>query len=129
VAGEPPPDLEEKARAFCDVLNAYDVSYVLVGSMAARLQGARVATIDIDVAPAPAEDNLQRLADALNTLRPRWRIENRPEGAKIDGRLEPAISSATRLRSVSRRGSEHSMSSFASTASRATPTRRWSHGR
>jgi len=89
VADEPPPDLEELARALCDVLNVYGVSYVLVGSLAARLQGAGVTTVDIDVAPAPAVDNLQRLADALNTLRPRWRIENRPEGAKIDGRLEP----------------------------------------
>jgi hypothetical protein len=34
-------------------------------------------------------ENLHRLSEALNTLRPRWRIEDRPEGAKIDGRLEP----------------------------------------
>ncbi len=54
MADEPPPDLEELARALCDVLNVYDVSYILVGSLAAR-----------------------------------WRIENRPEGAKIDGSLEP----------------------------------------
>lgn len=89
MVGEHPPDLEEKARALCEVLNAYSVDYVVLGSLAARLQGVQVTTVDIDVAPAPAADNLERLADALNTLRPRWRIENRPEGAKIDGRLEP----------------------------------------
>lgn len=85
----PPPDLEAQARELCEVLDAYGTSYLLLGSMAARLQGAEVTTVDIDVAPAPAPDNLQRLADALNTLRPRWRLENRPEGAKIDGPLEP----------------------------------------
>lgn len=71
------------------MLNDYGVSYLVLGSMAARFQGAMLTTVDIDVAPAPTPDNLQRLADALNTLRPRWRIEDRPEGAKIDGRLEP----------------------------------------
>jgi hypothetical protein len=109
VVGEPPQsDLEEKARALCEVLNAYGVHYVMLGSLAARLQGAKVTTVDIDVAPAPALDNLERLAQALNTLRPRWRIENRPEGAKIDGRLEPrhfindplAVGLTTRLGSL-----------------------------
>lgn len=89
MADEPPPDLEGQARALCEVLNAYGVSYLVLGSLAARFQGAKLTTVDIDVAPAPIPENLQRLADALNTLRPRWRIEDRPEGAKIDGRLEP----------------------------------------
>jgi hypothetical protein len=89
VVDEPPPDLEDQARALCEVLNAYGVAYLILGSLAAWFQGAKLTTVDIDVAPAPSTENLQRLADALNTLRPRWRIEGRPEGAKIDGRLEP----------------------------------------
>jgi hypothetical protein len=89
VAKEQQPDLDQQARAFCEVLNAYGVTYLLLGSLAARFQGANLTTIDIDVAPAPAPDNLQHLADALNTLQPRWRLRGRPEGAKIDGRLEP----------------------------------------
>jgi hypothetical protein len=89
VVGEPPPDLKEQARALCEVFNAYGVTYLVLGSMAARLHGARVTTVDIDVAPAPSEANLQRLADALNTLQPRWRIDDRSEGPRIDGGLEP----------------------------------------
>lgn len=89
MVNEPPPDLREQARALCEVLNAYGVTYLVLGNMAARLHGAQVTTVDIDLAPAPSEANLQRLADALNTLRPRWRIDDRVEGPRIDGRLEP----------------------------------------
>lgn len=90
MAAEPPPDpTDEQAQALCEVLNAYGVAYLVLGSMAARFQGARVMTQDIDVAPAPSGTNLQRLADALNSLRPRWRVKERTEGWKIDGRLEP----------------------------------------
>lgn len=88
VAG-PPPDLEEQTRALCELLNAYGVDYLVLGSMAGRLQGADVRTLDVDVAPRRDEDNLERLADALNVLRPRWRSDDFPEGFKIDGRLEP----------------------------------------
>lgn len=90
MAAEPPPDPpDEQARALCEVLNAYGVAYLVLGSMAARFHGAKVMTQDLDVAPAPSAMNLQRLADALNSLRPRWRVKERTEGWRIDGRLEP----------------------------------------
>ena len=90
MAAEPPPDpSDEQAQALCEVLNAYGVEYLVLGSMAARFQGVKVMTYDIDVAPAPSANNLERLADALNSLRPRWRVKDRTEGWKIDGRLEP----------------------------------------
>ncbi len=47
-----------------------------------------VETLDVDVVPARMVDNLTRLAEALNLLRPRWRVEGIPEGMKIDGGLE-----------------------------------------
>ena len=56
--------------------------------MAGRLQGANLETFDVDVVPERTQENLQRLADALNTLRPRWRPTDITEGLKIDGRLE-----------------------------------------
>jgi len=34
-----------------------------------------------------SEENLQRLCDALNSLDPRWRIDDVSEGLRIDGRL------------------------------------------
>lgn len=85
----PPPDLEEQTRAVCELLNAYGVDYLVLGSMAGRLQGADLRTLDVDVAPRRDEENLERLASALNVLRPRWRSDDVPEGFKIDGRLEP----------------------------------------
>ena len=81
--------MEEQARALCELLNAYGVDYLVLGSMAGRLQGADLRTLDVDVAPRRDEANLERLADALNVLRPRWRSDDFPDGFKIDGRLEP----------------------------------------
>jgi hypothetical protein len=89
VVAEPPPDLEAQTRALCELLNAYGVDYLVLGSMAGRLQGADVRTLDVDVAPRRDPENLERLADALNVLRPRWRSDDVSEGFKIDGRLEP----------------------------------------
>lgn len=72
------------------VLNEHEVEYVVFGSFAGRLQGAPLETIDVDVVPRKSEENLQRLCDALNSLNPRWRIDDVSEGLKIDGeRLEP----------------------------------------
>ncbi|MDP9074323.1 MAG: hypothetical protein M3N98_09150 [Actinomycetota bacterium] len=46
--------------------------------------------MDVDVVPEASTANLQRLCDALNTLQPRWRIDDVSAGLKIDGRrLEP----------------------------------------
>jgi len=88
VASAKPPELDAQIQALCEVLNAYGVTYLVFGSMAGRLQGAELQTLDVDVVPESSPDNLQRLADALNTLRPRWRPDDTSEGLKIDGRLQ-----------------------------------------
>ena len=79
---------EEQLEAICHALNRYDVRYVVFGSFAGSLQGARLRTLDVDIVPEARRENLQRLADALNSLGPRWRVAEEGPGMKIDGRLE-----------------------------------------
>lgn len=61
-------------------LAGHDVSYVLVGATAARLQGFPRVTADADITPANDGDNLDRLAAALRDLRARVYTESVPEG-------------------------------------------------
>jgi hypothetical protein len=82
-------DPEEQLRAICETLHDHDVNYVVFGSFAGRLQGADLRTLDVDIVPDMTPDNLQRLADALNSLEPRWRVAEEGPGMPIDGRLEP----------------------------------------
>lgn len=85
----PPAEADEQARALCQALNAYGVNYVVFGSMAGRLFGVDLPTRDLDIVPEMGVANLQRLADTLNALRPRWRVDETSPGMRIDGRLEP----------------------------------------
>lgn len=81
---------EVQLTNLCRALNDQGVDYLVFGSYAGRLQGADLQTIDVDVVPERSQANLQRLCDALNALRPRWRVDDVPEGLRIDGgRLEP----------------------------------------
>lgn len=61
---ERPPDVPELIAA----LAAYDVRYVLVGSVAATLYGVETAPGDLDITPALDRDNLLRLGDVLEQL-------------------------------------------------------------
>jgi hypothetical protein len=83
-----PADPDGQLEELCRVLNYFGVAYIVFGSHVARLNGVPLETIDVDVVPARLADNLNRLAEALNLLRPRWRVEGIPEGMKIDGGLE-----------------------------------------
>ena len=60
------------------------VRYVLIGGMAAILHGDAGVTLDIDIAPAFAPDNLVRLAAALQSLDARIRAEGSPGGLPFD---------------------------------------------
>jgi len=81
------------------------VRYVLIGAVAARLQGFPRMTADADIAPARDTDNLQRLARALRDLDARIYTESVPQGLPFDwsveslgrGRLWNLITSAGRL--------------------------------
>lgn len=81
---------DEQLDRLCEVLSQHRVGYVIFGSFAGRLQGAELHTVDVDIVPDRSERNLERLCDALNSLNPRWRIDDVSEGLRIDGgRLEP----------------------------------------
>ena len=89
-AADPDEEQRRRLKLLCEVLNEHGVAYVVFGSFAGRLQGAPLRTLDVDVVPESSDANLQRLCDALNSLAPRWRVDDVSAGLKIDGdRLEP----------------------------------------
>ena len=66
------------------VLARHGVAYVLVGPLAARLQGFPRLTADADLTPARDRLNLDRLAEALRELGTRVYTEGIPEGLAFD---------------------------------------------
>ena len=65
-------------------LTRHGVQFVLIGALAARLQGFPRATYDADITPARDPDNLQRLANALRELEARIYTDQIPEGLAFD---------------------------------------------
>jgi hypothetical protein len=66
------------------VLAQHDVAYVLIGALAARLQGFPRLTADADITPARDAPNLERLAAALDELDARIYTEAVPDGLAFD---------------------------------------------
>ena len=58
------PDFLELFRA----LDRAGVEHVIVGGVAAILEGAPVATLDLDIVYRPDDDNLRRLTTLLDEL-------------------------------------------------------------
>ena len=69
-----------------DLLDSERVDYVLIGGSAAILHGAAHVTQDVDFCCSRESDNLDRIARALNTVNPRFRVLGLPEGmpTKLD---------------------------------------------
>jgi len=65
-------------------LARHRVQFVLIGALAARLQGFPRSTYDAAITPALDADNLQRLAAALRELDARIYTEQVPEGLVFD---------------------------------------------
>ena len=65
-------------------LGRHGVAYVLIGALAARLQGFPRLTADADITPARDSQNLERLAAALRELDARVYTESVPEGLPFD---------------------------------------------
>ncbi len=65
-------------------LARHDVDYVLIGALAARLQGFPRVTTDADITPSRAPENLERLAAALRELDARVFTETVPGGLAFD---------------------------------------------
>ena len=66
------------------VLAKHDVRYVLIGALAARLQGFPRLTADADITPDGERKNLERLASALHELDAKVFAESVPEGLPFD---------------------------------------------
>lgn len=62
----------------------HEVRYVMIGAMAARLQGFPRVTADADITPARDAANLRRLAAALRELDARVYTDSVPEGLSFD---------------------------------------------
>jgi hypothetical protein len=60
------------------------VRYVLIGAVAARLQGFPRMTADMDLTPSREHDNLIRLAKALEDLDAKVYTESVPDGLAFD---------------------------------------------
>jgi hypothetical protein len=69
------------------ILEEHRVQYVIIGGFAAELHRVAIPpTRDIDLTPAPTDDNLARLATALRELNARFRVpDGPPEGVEIPG--------------------------------------------
>jgi hypothetical protein len=59
-------------------LLAADVEFVLVGGLAAVVQGAPLTTFDVDVVHRRTEENVARLLAFLTSIGARYRNRNRP---------------------------------------------------
>lgn len=63
------------APKFLDILERLvrrEVEFILVGGVAAILEGAPVSTLDLDIVFDPAEENRRRLLEALQDLNARY---------------------------------------------------------
>ncbi|MFT4221126.1 MAG: hypothetical protein QM611_11515 [Microbacterium sp.] len=65
-------------------LTAHNVRFVLIGGLAAILQGSPFPTEDLDITPEREHDNLSRLSDALRELEARVFTQTEPDGLPFD---------------------------------------------
>lgn len=73
-----------RPEAILEALERHGVEYVLVGGMAAALQGSPLVTVDVDVTPRRTDANLRRLSAALRELGARVRTDDAPGGLAFD---------------------------------------------
>lgn len=62
-------------EAILKVLAAHGVHFIVIGALAAYLQGSPLPTLDVDITPDPELENLGRLSQALTVLEARVRSE------------------------------------------------------
>ena len=67
-------------EAILRTLFEHEVTFVLVGGVAATLHGSNLRTGDVDICPSRERANLDRLARALIDLEARVRTEGVPDG-------------------------------------------------
>ena len=84
VVPEPPGGAPLDPELLFTTLARHQVQFVLIGALAARLQGFPRFTRDADITPARDSVNLQRLAAALRELSARIYTAQIPEGLAFD---------------------------------------------
>jgi hypothetical protein len=62
------PAIDRDREALLKALVDHDVQFVVIGGAGIQSHGRRYDTLDVDLTPDRDEENLQRLADALNGL-------------------------------------------------------------
>ncbi len=62
------------------ILARHEVKYVLIGALAGTLHGSPIATQDVDICPDRSEDNMERLARALQEMDARVYTSEHPDG-------------------------------------------------
>ena len=70
-------------REILELLNRHEVEYIVVGGVAAVIQGAPVTTFDLDALVRVGEGNAERLTIALDELEARYR--------EHDSEIKPTI--------------------------------------
>src|SRR5699024_5276906 len=65
-------------------LDRFNVKYILVGALAARLQGFPRMTADADITPSTDDENLTKLAQALQKIDACVFTEHAPQGFPFD---------------------------------------------
>jgi hypothetical protein len=77
-------------EAIIEVFERHEVDYVVIGGEAARARGWPDPTEDVDVTPERSQENLSRLADALEELEAGFRVDPRryPEGLRPPGGID-----------------------------------------
>jgi predicted nucleotidyltransferase len=66
------------------VLTSHEVTFIVVGGLAATIHGSEFVTFDVDITPKTDEENLSRLSDVLRELNARVWTESEPEGLPFD---------------------------------------------
>ena len=64
---------DARIAAVCRVLLDHHVDFVVIGGVVARLHDTGHATVDIDICPSSADENVERLAAALREMDARLR--------------------------------------------------------
>jgi len=72
-------------RRLLEALQQHDVTFIVVGVIAAVAQGSPVPTRDLDVTPSPVPDNYERLAHALRSVDAKLRL---PDGSGLEFPIE-----------------------------------------
>src|SRR3990172_8150413 len=74
------PEPELAPERLLGVLREHGVRFVVIGGCAAVVHGSPHVTFDIDVVPERADENLERLSDALSAMHARVWTSSEPDG-------------------------------------------------